>query len=146
MVLGFLFFRHALDGAPSRREGGGWGGFKMSYSSYMLKIPYEEIKKNQERFPGLKPYEIECRLILESIIDADPARPFVKKYRAYIRTLHWLATKTRKIKEAGKLCQVCGIKKKLQVHHINYRNLYDVTMDDLKALCEDCHNKEHEFS
>jgi 5-methylcytosine-specific restriction endonuclease McrA len=31
----------------------------------------------------------------------------------------------------------------LDVHHVNYRNLFDVKLLDLLALCRSCHKEEH---
>ncbi len=38
---------------------------------------------------------------------------------------------------------MCGTRKRLDVHHLNYKNIHDVTVDDLQVLCRKCHNKEH---
>lgn len=43
----------------------------------------------------------------------------------------------------GKRCSKCGCGGILDVHHINYRNIFDVTVDDLTPICRRCHNVEH---
>lgn len=65
------------------------------------------------------------------------------RYLEYLKSDHW---KEKKIKlfETWKICQLCGSKKYLQVHHKNYRNLYNEEVEkDLVVLCSFCHNKLH---
>ena len=41
-------------------------------------------------------------------------------------------------------CRLCGAKDiPLDVHHLQYRHLWDVKRKDLKILCRDCHEKVH---
>ena len=60
----------------------------------------------------------------------------------YLKSDHWKALKKDKAKEVGRKCQICGSKKKLEFHHDNYREIYDVTTADLRILC---HKHHHEF-
>jgi 5-methylcytosine-specific restriction endonuclease McrA len=60
----------------------------------------------------------------------------------YLKTEHWVELRKEKLKHNSK-CENCGITKTLDVHHINYKNLYDVELADLKTLCRKCHVKEH---
>jgi 5-methylcytosine-specific restriction endonuclease McrA len=60
----------------------------------------------------------------------------------YLRSEHWKNLRKEK-KKLNPVCEVCGSKKKLDVHHINYRMLYDVLLEDLQTLCRRCHNKRH---
>src|ERR1035437_5576370 len=52
----------------------------------------------------------------------------------YLRSEHWKNLRKEK-KKLNPVCEVCGSKKKLDVHHINYRMLYDVLLEDLQTLC-----------
>lgn len=116
----------------------------MSGLSYLLRVSMDKIKANEHRFPGLKPYEIECILILESIKEEDQSHPYIKRYRAYVRTRHWMIIKNKRLKLSNDKCDICGSNNDLQVHHIRYKNLYDVDLDDLQAICKNCHYKHHE--
>lgn len=41
-------------------------------------------------------------------------------------------------------CQCCDLVKATDVHHLVYRNLVDVTINDLLPVCRDCHNLIHQ--
>lgn len=41
------------------------------------------------------------------------------------------------------MCEDCGQHDLLNVHHVNYRSLFDVEVDDLEILCRDCHGRRH---
>jgi 5-methylcytosine-specific restriction endonuclease McrA len=65
-------------------------------------------------------------------------------YRAeYLKSDHWKNLRKEKLAENGKICESCGRKNNLDIHHLDYKNLYDVTLEDLKVLCRKCHNDEH---
>lgn len=115
----------------------------MAHPKYLKRLPKEEIMKHMGRFPGLKKYEVECRLLLDSIKPKDELHPYRERYKIYMKTMHWLATRNAKIKMVGGVCERCASSSNLSVHHKNYRNLYDVSMDDLEVLCWDCHSAHH---
>jgi len=41
-------------------------------------------------------------------------------------------------------CQCCNIVKATDVHHLVYRNIVDVTVNDLLPVCRECHNLIHQ--
>jgi hypothetical protein len=51
----------------------------------------------------------------------------------YLKSDHWKDLKTKKL-EKNPICEGCKADKYLDVHHINYKNLYDVELDDLQTL------------
>ena len=61
----------------------------------------------------------------------------------YLTSDHWKELRSRKLKETP-FCENCGSGLKIEPHHINYRNLYDVELFDLKTLCRKCHFDFHE--
>lgn len=61
----------------------------------------------------------------------------------YLRSGHWMQLRLRKLVHANRKCERCGAVGNLDIHHKNYRDIYDVEMDDLEALCRACHNLEH---
>lgn len=67
----------------------------------------------------------------------------VERYHTYLASDHWSELRIKKFQRVGFSCEACGSKKKLQAHHINYRDLYDCTTDDLLALCDFCHASLH---
>lgn len=63
----------------------------------------------------------------------------------YLKSEHWSNLRIAKLAEVDAVCRFCG-KRDLanDVHHINYRHLYDVTLTDLVVLCRICHEVTHE--
>lgn len=63
----------------------------------------------------------------------------------YLESEHWRTTRRQARARVGGVCQACGgCPESVDVHHLRYRNIFDVTMDDLQVLCRACHDKEHE--
>lgn len=60
----------------------------------------------------------------------------------YLLSDHWKALRSEKLKR-NPFCERCG-RKGRDVHHLRYRNLFDVLLSDLETLCRKCHKKEHE--
>ena len=56
----------------------------------------------------------------------------------YLKSEHWFGLKKEKL-ILNSVCEKCGSNKNLDVHHLNYKNLYDVTTSDLMTLCRSCH-------
>lgn len=61
----------------------------------------------------------------------------------YLKSDHWRSLKLSKYQESGRKCEVCSTTKNLQIHHVNYRNIYDVTTADLRVLCKKHHQEVH---
>lgn len=64
-------------------------------------------------------------------------------YRAYYLTAHWRRTRARKLAEAL-VCEKCGCRSSVHVHHRTYRRFFRELMGDLSALCESCHFQVHD--
>ena len=64
-----------------------------------------------------------------------------KEYIEYLQTAHWKSTRAIIIYARGNKCENCGSGRRLQVHHLNYDNLWHETDKDLKVLCEWCHSR-----
>lgn len=62
----------------------------------------------------------------------------------YLKSEHWSNLRHTKLR-ANPDCQKCGCSENLDVHHVNYRNLFDVSVSDLLTLCRPCHNRQHEI-
>lgn len=73
---------------------------------------------------------------------AMPYEARVRWYRyVYLKTPHWKITRQMALINAGRMCEYCSTKKKLQVHHLTYDRLYAELSTDLMVLCEKCHKK-----
>lgn len=67
-------------------------------------------------------------------------------YDAYIRSPVWQKQRKEAFSRWGRFCSCCGADNAIHVHHLNYRNLVDVTAEDLMPLCEACHGHVHLLS
>lgn len=61
----------------------------------------------------------------------------------YLKSEHWSDLKARKLSESPK-CSRCGAMGNLDVHHVNYRHIFNVELSDLMTLCRKCHDEHHE--
>lgn len=62
----------------------------------------------------------------------------------YLKSDHWRNLRLEKLAKSYARCFYC-LRRDLSndVHHLNYRNLYNVELDDLVVLCRTCHDKWH---
>jgi len=68
-------------------------------------------------------------------------------YHRYLDSPFWRALRHRYFQVMGKTCQECGCIpgwKELHLHHTTYTNLGMEDYSDLKGLCAECHELEHE--
>ena len=84
----------------------------------------------------------------QRIRSQDRPETFVNDKRAYyrleyLRSAHWTALRARKLK-ASPVCEVCGSSSRVEPHHLRYKNLFDVELEDLKTLCRRHHVLEHQ--
>jgi hypothetical protein len=64
----------------------------------------------------------------------------------YLSSEHWKNLRRRKL-AAQPSCEMCGRygahHSYLDVHHVNYRNIFDVELTDLLTVCRRCHKQIH---
>lgn len=65
-----------------------------------------------------------------------------KLYISYINSPSWKKIKDRILIERN-ICECCGEKNNIQVHHKTYKNITEELDEDLLVVCENCHNKIH---
>lgn len=68
-------------------------------------------------------------------------------YKKYLRSKEWIEVRKKAIKRDKGKCKLCGSKKSIQVHHLNYQHVFyeRFYLDDLLTVCDICHKKIHEF-
>lgn len=66
------------------------------------------------------------------------------QYREYLKSDHWKHLRRSKLKHKTR-CGICGSRQNIQIHHLIYRNIYDVKTSDLRRLCGRCHQTVHEL-
>lgn len=67
-------------------------------------------------------------------------------YKQYLSGSDWINKRVTKLERKNgekRRCAICSSKTNLDVHHLNYRNLYDVEQSDLRVLCRRCHFLAH---
>ena len=62
-----------------------------------------------------------------------------QKYIDYLKSAQWKKRRKAKLQQAKYRCEMCGEKSRLQIHHLNYNNLYNEKSTDLVVLCTSCH-------
>jgi len=66
--------------------------------------------------------------------------------KVYLNSLHWKIVRWMKktnmrILRGAVYCEKCGNRKRLQVHHMTYANLWHEKMSDLQIVCNLCHRQ-----
>lgn len=64
------------------------------------------------------------------------------EYYAYLQSEAWRLQRARLMQGKPKTCVKCGTggrNIRLDVHHLNYRNIHDVRPEDVVYLCRICH-------
>lgn len=65
-------------------------------------------------------------------------------YKKFLKTPFWRKLTAEKKRSVGGKCEVCGIRRGLQSHHVTYpKNWFDTKPSDLKVLCDGCHGRAH---
>ena len=69
------------------------------------------------------------------------------EYSIYLKSKHWKELKSIKANKKNRIprCGICGSTNNIDLHHLNYKNLYDVDTSDLRFLCRRCHFLAHKL-
>ena len=69
-----------------------------------------------------------------------------KQKQDYIRSPQWKALRQRRLVLANNTCEYKGCKqtKYLNCHHVTYDRLQQEDIEDLRILCRDCHQRQHD--
>jgi hypothetical protein len=71
---------------------------------------------------------------------------FLKKheeYEKYLQSDSWREKRRLVLNRCGNICECCLRKNAIQVHHTNYKTLFDEVAWDLKGVCIACHKRLH---
>lgn len=73
-------------------------------------------------------------------------RKTIRSYKKYLESHLWVNRKNRYFQRYGKICQACGKKKFVTLHHKIYRDNYgDEPDSEVVALCMLCHQTYHDI-
>ncbi len=67
-------------------------------------------------------------------------------YAGYLQTAHWQRLRMQVLERAKYMCEGCGTKVHLDIHHKTYSRRGEEELDDLMALCRNCHTGRHNKS
>lgn len=67
----------------------------------------------------------------------------IMDYELYLQTDEWQHKRLDAIDRAKGVCERCGSRENLSVHHKTYERRGEELPEDLITLCQDCHKKEH---
>lgn len=71
-------------------------------------------------------------------------KDYVDDYHIYITSEAWKEKRKQVFELKGKVCQRCGNKKQITVHHATYKRFKNEDVEtDLYVLCEPCHDLYH---
>lgn len=65
------------------------------------------------------------------------------EYRSYLKSPEWDERRQETLRRADYRCERCGKDAPLQAHHLTYKNIFNEPLEDLQALCFDCHKWQH---
>lgn len=71
-------------------------------------------------------------------------RPLLVPYPEYLRSPWWRARSAAELARTGGRCERCASRRRVEVHHHTYRNLWNEQPGDLEVLCHDCHSAHHD--
>lgn len=94
---------------------------------------YEERQKIRQKF------NLEYTELHKSI----PQKHFYLRYLDYLQSNKWNLKRNEILKRDNYKCKKCMTNINLQIHHLNYNNLYNESNDELITLCKNCHENEH---
>lgn len=85
-------------------------------------------------------------MLQAAIAEMQPPRRELRpgeNYADYLLTPRWQMTRLRALIRAGRKCQLCSSRERLNVHHNTYERLGHEADTDLFVLCKPCHERFH---
>ncbi len=64
---------------------------------------------------------------------------FSPQYLQYLASEDWQRKRKAVLRRAGYRCERCRKAKPLDIHHLTYARFGNEDLEDLRALCRDCH-------
>lgn len=64
-------------------------------------------------------------------------------YNEYLRSPAWRDRAALVKKRAGGICEGCGTRPAAQVHHVTYKHVGNEFLWELRAICNNCHERIH---
>jgi 5-methylcytosine-specific restriction endonuclease McrA len=68
-------------------------------------------------------------------------REWWRWYSAYLQSPEWARRRAAVLKRARGICESDGFRRATQVHHITYAHVGNEPLFELRAVCDDCHER-----
>lgn len=68
-----------------------------------------------------------------------------EEYEKYLQSDAWREKRRLVLNRCGHICECCLQKDAIQVHHVNYKTLFDEVAWDLRGVCITCHKRLHDI-
>ena len=66
-----------------------------------------------------------------------------KGYNEYLKSEKWQQLRHKIFRRCHGVCEGCGDRPAVEVHHLTYERFGDELLFDLVGVCEECHEKVH---
>ena len=66
-------------------------------------------------------------------------------YNSYLSSPEWKERRRKVMARACGTCEACGIAPASSVHHTTYEHVGDEPLWELRAICEPCHDRLHDY-
>ncbi len=116
---------------------------------FCLKANITKITSNDYIFEYTAKMFVECHRLKNINVHRCKKVPANIKYKDQLKTKEWEDYRKVVFSNKGKICEMCGAKKKLQIHHKKYifgRKAWEYPLSEIMVLCEDCHKKVHNIA
>ena len=80
---------------------------------------------------------------MSTVIDWKTCRDDRERYSLYLCSREWSEKKEGVRERAGGICERCHVNEMDAVHHLTYARKYEERLEDLQAICRDCHEYTH---
>lgn len=82
-------------------------------------------------------------LIARETLNFEPEPRPLSRYQRYLQSAEWKIFRLSVIAKRGRYCQDCGSSRDVQLHHLTYERLGHERPEDVRLLCDTCHQIEH---
>ncbi len=76
-------------------------------------------------------------------INSERSQEWWRQYAEYLASPEWQAIRNKAIDAAGGICIYCRVRPAIQVHHETYERVGHEVVEDLSAVCIECHQQLH---
>jgi 5-methylcytosine-specific restriction endonuclease McrA len=97
-------------------------------------LPERRWQQQKERFAALRQARAEE--------EAEKNCQWWTQYNRYLQTPEWKALRT-KILQRSPVCEGCGVRSAVSAHHVTYERVGREMLFDLRAVCQQCHDRIH---